>query len=43
MTACGTVRQLGDGALTVRTRSAELRIPLDRVLGGKAVNACPQR
>ncbi|MGW5343559.1 hypothetical protein [Streptomyces sp. HUAS TT3] len=43
LTACGTVRQVGDGALTVRTRSAELRIPLDRVLGVKAVNACPQR
>ncbi|WP_405425180.1 hypothetical protein [Streptomyces erythrochromogenes] len=42
-TVCGTVPRAADGALTVRTRSAELRIPLDQVLGIKAVDACPPR
>ncbi|MFI1646009.1 hypothetical protein ACH4XT_03565 [Streptomyces avidinii] len=41
VTACGTVRSVGGGALTVRTRTVEMRIPLDQVLDLAAVEACP--
>ncbi|WP_327385594.1 MULTISPECIES: hypothetical protein [unclassified Streptomyces] len=43
VTACGTVRSVGGGALTVRTRTVEMRIPLDQVLDLTAVEACPPR
>ncbi|MFI2433099.1 hypothetical protein [Streptomyces sp. NPDC018693] len=43
VTACGVVRLVENGTMTVRSGSADLRVPLGEVLSLSAVDSCPAR
>ncbi|MFE6286728.1 hypothetical protein [Streptomyces sp. NPDC057877] len=43
VTACGTVRLIADGTMTVRAGDSDLRVPLGEVLTITAVDSCPPR